>query len=217
MRYKAVIFDLDGTLLDTIDDLADSMNAVLMKHGFSTYPVDNYKYFVGNGMEQLVRAAMPSGYDDERLIMQMVEDMRCEYNKRWNAKTKPYDDIRTLLLQLEKRGLIICVLSNKPDDFTKLVVKNYFPYNRWSVIYGQRPNIPRKPHPAGALEIALELDLTTDEILYLGDTNTDMKTAKSAGMFAVGALWGFRTKNELIESGADTVISAPLQLLEMLE
>ncbi len=216
MNYKAVIFDLDGTLLDTLEDLADSMNAVLERNSYPTYPVDAYKYLVGNGMRTLVRRAFPDDMQEDENIDRGVSAMRDEYSRRWKNKTKPYAGIAEMLNSLVNRGLKIAVLSNKSDDFTKLIIKNLLPEWNFDLVFGERPGISIKPNPAGALEIARTLEISPAEFLYLGDTGVDMKTAVSAGMYAVGVLWGFREAEELAECGAKLLIDHPSSILDLL-
>ena len=215
-KFKAVIFDLDGTLLDSIEDLADSMNAVLAKAGYPVHDLQSYKYFVGNGMKNLVINALPPEHRNEDTIKIYTQKMKEEYAKRWNVKTRPYEGIPELLDALETMGMDMAVLSNKPDNFTKIIVEELLPKWKFSVVFGERTSVPRKPDPTGALEIAHILNLKPHEVLYLGDTGTDMKTAVSAGMYAVGALWGFREKDELLENGAKVIIQNPLELLNIL-
>ncbi len=217
MKYKGIIFDLDGTLLDTIEDLADSMNSVLAKHGFPEHPVSSYKIFVGNGMEVLVRRALPENVKDEELVMKCLSAMREEYGKRWDNKTRPYDGINELLDRLAEEGIKTAVLSNKPHDFTEVIVNKYFPDHKFEAVLGQRSSVPPKPDPAGALEISRLMGIPPENILYLGDSNTDMKTANAAGMYAVGALWGFRTAEELKENGAKALVSKPSEVLDIIE
>lgn len=215
-KFKAVIFDLDGTLLDTIEDLADLMNAVLAESGYPVHDLQSYKYFVGNGMEKLAYNALPPEHRDEATVKIIAQKMKMEYAKRWNVKTRPYEGIPELLDALEAMGMDLAVLSNKPDNFVKIIIKELLPAWNFAVAYGERATIPRKPDPAGAFEIARILNLKPHEIIYLGDTNTDMKTATSAEMYAVGVLWGFRQKDELIASGADVIIQNPLELLDII-
>jgi len=215
-NYRAVIFDLDGTLLDSIEDLSDSMNAVLKDAGYPIHEIQSYKYFVGNGMEKLVFNALPQEYRCEDTIKKLTEKMNQEYDKRWNVKTHPYDGIAELLDALITKNIDMAVLSNKPDKFTKIIVKELLSNWKFHVVYGERKFVPKKPDPTGAIEIAHTLGLKPREIIYLGDTNTDMQTAISAGMYAVGALWGFREKDELVSSGAKAVIQKPLELLNFM-
>ncbi|MDP3286355.1 MAG: HAD family hydrolase [Desulfobacterales bacterium] len=213
MKFKAVLFDLDGTLLDTIDDLADSMNSVLEKHGFPKHSIDKYKYFVGDGMDVLARRALPVSCKDESLIAGCVAAMKEEYSSRWADKTRPYDGIPELLDALSASGARLSILSNKPHEPTGIVVSKMLADWKFEMVVGVRDGVPRKPDPAAAISIAKSLGIAPDEFLYLGDTNTDMKTAVAAGMFSAGALWGFRTAGELIEAGARILIRYPTDLL----
>ncbi len=216
MKYKAVIFDLDGTLLDTIDDLGDSMNSVLERHGYPMHDLGAYKYFVGNGMRNLVERALPEDKRDSASIGLALMEMRDEYAKRWADKTRPYPGIPALLDALTMKGIKLAVLSNKLDRFSNDIVKKLLPDWNFYPVYGEREGVPIKPNPAGALEIAQILGLSPEEFLYLGDTGTDMKTAVSAGMYAIGVLWGFRDAGELMNNGANMLITDPLEILKLL-
>jgi phosphoglycolate phosphatase len=214
--YKAVIFDLDGTLLDTLDDLADSVNAVLLTHGYKTHGRESYRYFVGDGIINLILRALPDEAADELSAKSLLPEVDAEYNNRWHAKTAPYPGIKSLLTRLSSKGIKLAVLSNKPHIFTTQIVQHFFPETAFEMVFGARDGIPRKPDPAAAIDIAHRLALPPNSILYLGDTNTDMKTAVSAGMFAVGAAWGFRPVEELVEAGANSIIEQPGDLINLL-
>lgn len=216
MKYRAVLFDLDGTLLDTIEDLGDSMNTVLNRYGFPVHNLERYKYFVGDGIENMVKRALPDGEQNEELIKKCVGSMREEYDIHFADKTHPYEGIPELLDSLTDIGIKMTILSNKPDDFTNKMVDKLLSEWHFDMVAGERASIPRKPDPAAAIEITKILGLLPAEFLYLGDTATDMKTATSAGMYPVGALWGFRTADELMKSGAKTLIIKPITLLELL-
>ncbi|HHZ16718.1 MAG TPA: HAD family hydrolase [Peptococcaceae bacterium] len=214
MKYQAVIFDLDGTLLNSLEDLADSTNAVLARRGHPCHASEKYNYFVGDGMMNLLRRALPADCQDNDYIEQCVLEMKEEYGKRWCEKTRPYPGVMELLPKLREKGLKLAVLSNKPHEFTQVVVEKYFP-GQFDLAFGERLGVPRKPDPQGALDIAKSLQVSPAEILYLGDTNTDMRTAVGAGMFPVGVLWGFRPAEEILEAGARVLIKHPLELLEL--
>ncbi|MBC9785724.1 HAD family hydrolase [Heliobacterium chlorum] len=213
MTYKAVLFDLDGTLLDTLDDLANSMNRVLAQGGFPTHDVACYRYFVGDGLLTLVKRVLPEECRDEETVQRCFTAMQAEYGRRWAELTRPYDGIPELLQQLAERAIPLTILSNKPDEWTQIMVRHFFPQQAFQLVYGQRPSVPKKPDPAGALEIAAALDIPPEQFLYLGDTNTDMQTANSAGMMAIGVLWGFRPAEELLAAGAKKLIAQPSELL----
>jgi phosphoglycolate phosphatase len=216
VQYKATLFDLDGTLLDTLEDLADSMNAVLECRGLPTHEVEEYKFMVGDGVSTLARKALPMEWCGEQTIADCVMEMRDEYKRRWDKKTRPYDGIPDLLDALTGRGLALTVLSNKPDDFTRLCISKFLGNWRFDAIQGVDEGVRKKPDPSGALTIAAKLDIPPAEFLYVGDTNTDMQTAVAAGMYPVGALWGFRTAGELLASGAKVLIERPGDLLKLL-
>ena len=213
---KAVLFDLDGTLLDTLTDLADSMNVVLSGFGFSMHSREAYRYFVGDGMEMLAHRVLPEEQRTPSMIQRCAEAMRVRYQEHWADSSAPYQGVPELLDALIRRDLCLNILSNKPDDFTRLMVNHFLPDWRWNQVRGARPEMPRKPDPVGALAVAEQLNFAPHQFLYLGDTNTDMRTATAAGMYPVGALWGFRTRQELDESGAKTVLHHPLDLLQLL-
>lgn len=215
MRFKAAVFDLDGTLADTLEDLADSMNAALEEFGFPRHGVDPYRYFVGRGMLNLARSAAPEG-TDEAALADLRDNMVARYRSNWAVKTRPYSGIPELLPAMKKRGLRLAVLSNKPDVFTKLMVERFFP-GVFDSVAGARDDVPIKPDPAGALAIARDFGVDPAACLYLGDTNTDMKTGRAAGMFTIGVSWGFRPVRELEEAGAQAVIDAPAEALRYIE
>ncbi|HEY3323958.1 MAG TPA: HAD family hydrolase [Planctomycetota bacterium] len=215
MSYKAVLFDLDGTLLNTLDDLADSMNSALRELGCPEHPVNAYKHFVGDGVLTLAKRTLPNERLDDPTIQKAVTLMRAQYSQRWSAKTKPYPGILELLESLTARKIRCAVLSNKPDDFTKLMVAKMLSRGTFEHVAGARAGVPHKPDPAGALEIAKLMKLSPAEFVYLGDTNTDMRTAVSAGMFPVGALWGFREAKELSDNGAKVLVKEPREVLDL--
>jgi phosphoglycolate phosphatase len=217
MVYKALIFDLDGTLLNTLDDLGNAMNRVLAKEGFPLHPVDAYRYFVGDGVTMLVTRTLPEDKRDTDTIQRCLEVFREDYSQSWNIKTKPYNGIPEMLDAVAARGLKMAILSNKPHDFTKYCVAELLPDWKFEMVLGQRDGIPRKPDPMGALEIADYFQLPVSEILYLGDTAVDMQTAIAAQMFPVGVLWGFRPREELQQSGARVLLSQPSELLSFLD
>lgn len=208
MNYPAAIFDFDGTLVDTLDDLADSMNAVLADHSFPTHPTDSYRYFVGNGMYNLARAAAPAD-TPEATLRRLAEAMGKRYGDNWANKSKPYAGIPELLAALRESGMRLAILSNKPDAFTKAMADHFFPAGTFDAVRGATEELPIKPDPAGALLLSGRFGIEPARFLYLGDTNTDMKTGLAAGMFTVGVTWGFRPERELRESGAQAIVHAP--------
>lgn len=215
--FRAVIFDMDGTLLDTLEDIADSMNAVLKEMGFPVHNIEAYKAFTGDGIVPLVERAFPPEFRDKETVQAGVEKMQKEYTLHWSSKTRPYDGIPELLDELVQRKIQMTILSNKLDRFTKLAARKFL--SAWSFVQvkGITPLIPKKPAPYGALLIARDLGFSPEEFVYIGDTDVDMKTANAAGMFPVGALWGFRSREELIENGAKVVVETPLEVLRLFD
>jgi phosphoglycolate phosphatase len=194
VSVRAVLFDLDGTLLDTLEDLADSANAVLGESGFPTHPVEAYRYFVGDGARVLMTRVLPAASRDEANITHCLRRFVAAYAERWNIKTHPY-----------------------PHDATVRCVRELLKGWEFDVVLGQQEGRPRKPAPEGALLIARELGVHPGDVLYLGDTATDMQTAIAAGMIPVGALWGFRTEDELVASGARMLVGSPVEILAILD
>ncbi|HEY9068954.1 MAG TPA: HAD family hydrolase [Candidatus Ozemobacteraceae bacterium] len=215
-RYRGIVFDLDGTLLDTLTDIADSANRVLRRRGFAAHPVDAYRYFVGDGMRMLAERVLPADRRTPELAESLFHEIHTEYGSHWADVTVAYDGIAGLLEMLAGRGMSLSVLSNKPDGFTTAMVRHYFPGTPFRCVYGAGNGIPRKPDPAGALRIATESGIPAEAFLYLGDTMVDMKTATAAGMFPIGALWGFRDEAELREGGAKLLVRHPAELAAVL-
>lgn len=214
MNLRAAVFDLDGTLLDTIEDLTDSMNAALSAQGYPVLTAAECKTLVGDGLSVFIKRALPaSRRDDPQVVRQLLEAMRAEYRVRSTVKTRPYAGVPEMLKALAERGVPLAVLSNKPHAATVAVVDHFFPGAPFRAVFGARESVAIKPDPAAALEIAALLGLPPAAILYLGDTNTDMATAAAAGMFGVGAVWGFRTPAELLASGARALAERPGDVL----
>lgn len=217
MNFQAVIFDLDGTLLNTLDDIANSVNTMLVRYGFPTHEVRAYRYFVGDGVTMLISRAIPAEKRNDDVLTECLRAFLEDYNRTWDQNTRLYKGISELLDALTIRHVKMAILSNKPDDFTKRCVHKLLAGWRFEVVLGQRNGIPHKPDPSGAHEIAGILGITPARFLYLGDTAVDMKTAVHAGMFPLGALWGFRPEGELLEHGAEAIIEKPMDLLNYLE
>jgi phosphoglycolate phosphatase len=216
MPYKAVLFDLDGTLLDTLEDLGNASNRVLQSQGFPTHPINAYRYFVGDGAKTLIHRILPENQRNEEMIERCLNIFREDYGQNWNIRTRPYDGVPEMLDTLQAKELKLSILTNKPHEFTIHCVSSLLPDWHFDIVYGQRDGVPRKPDPAGAIEIAENLHIPPEEFLYLGDTGTDMRTAVAAGMHPVGVLWGFRQKKELEENGAQVLIEHPSEFIGIL-
>jgi len=210
VRFKAVIFDLDGTLLNTLEDLADSMNCVLERNRLPEHNLAAYRYFVGDGIEMLVRRALPFEVASENDFQRFVREMKSEYASRWLLKTRPYPGVPEMLAAFAPAGVAMAGISNKPDDASNESVKSLLLNIDFRILLGATPERPKKPDPSAALEIASRLGISPEDFLFMGDTSIDMQTACAAGMFPVGALWGFRPAEELIASGAK-VLAAEAQ------
>lgn len=208
---------MDGTLLDTLADLGDAMNRVLAQHGFATHPVDAYRQFVGSGAGQLVARALPANAQDDDTKGECLQAFLREYEAGWQIKTSLYEGVPELLDALAARHIPMAVLTNKPQAFAELCMREFL--SRWdfSLTLGQMPGVPVKPDPAGPRQVIRHLGVQPDEILYLGDTDVDMFTAVNAGMHPVGVLWGFRPQKELLESGAAATLAHPMELLRFLD
>ena len=216
MKFDAVCFDLDGTLLDTLDDIAYCTNKILSERGYPLYDVDAFRNFVGDGTEMLMTRVLPAEDRNETLIEECRKDFETIYRNCWKRQTLPYKDIPELLDALTKLELKLTVLSNKPQEFTVLTVDDLLQDWTFDVILGQRDGVPKKPDPTAMVEICEQLTIPSEEFLYLGDTATDMKTAVAAGCYPVGVSWGFRTEKELRDNGAQAIIKKPLDALDLL-
>jgi phosphoglycolate phosphatase len=213
---SAVFLDLDGTLLDSVQDLADAANAALRAFKLPEHPVHAYKYFVGDGFEMLIERASPKNTDPD-LRLRIMRHAREEYRRNWAKSSKPYPGIPEMLAKLQKRKIPLIVLSNKPHELTLPVMQHFFPSIRFARIQGSPPGIRAKPDPALALAILQELGLEAREVLFMGDTGVDMTTAVNAGCFPVGVLWGFRTGEELRRHGARLILGKAEELFAHIE
>lgn len=214
---KAVIFDLDGTLADTIASITYCGNLALSRFGLPSFGEEDYKHFVGDGAAMLIRRALLAAGDERLEHFDEVYETYLEiFAKDCMYQVKPYEGICALLEELRRLSVRIAVLSNKPDRDSLRVVEALFGKGYFDFVQGQREDIPRKPDPAGVYRIMEAFVLPAGDFLYVGDSGVDMKTGRAAGIFTVGVLWGFRDREELVENGADAVISKPLELLSHL-
>jgi phosphoglycolate phosphatase len=216
MNCKAVLFDLDGTLIDSLAGLAEAMNLLLARLGYPAHSVEEYKYFVGSGIEEAILRALPEQECHTFPIERLVADYRALYDTIWPQKSPPYEGVSEMLAGLRKRKIKTAVLSNKSDDFTRRMATRLFPAHEFEAAQGERPGVPRKPDPTAALQIAERLGLNPANFIFLGDSGIDMETAVRAGMYPVGVLWGFRRAEELSSHGARELIHHPLELVDLL-
>jgi len=217
MRPAALLFDLDGTLLDTLEDLGGAMNRVLVAQGLPAHPVDAYRAFVGDGIARMAERALPPGCRTSSTVATTVEAMRLEYARSWAGQTHAYAGIPELFDALTARRLPLAVLSNKPHDFTVAMVAHFL--GRWPfrAVEGCRAGRPPKPDPTAALAIAGQVGAEPAACLFVGDSAVDVLTARGAGMVSVGVGWGFRGEAELCAAGAAHMIHAPLELLRLVD
>ena len=215
--FKAVIFDLDGTLLDTIEDIATSLNSVLAHHGYPTHTIDECRMLVGYGMQELVRSALPSEAQDEPIFLKMLVELKQAYAENWKVKSKPFDGIGRLLDTIDAMKLKKAILSNKPDAFTKLCADELLASWNFDVVMGHHEGIAHKPAPEGALLIAKMLDVEPSSVLYVGDSGIDMLTAVAAEMYPLGVLWGYRDEEDLRANGAASIVRNPDEIVSLLE
>lgn len=213
MDIRGVIFDLDGTLLNTLEDLADAANATLTHFGFPGHSLDAYRYFVGEGLATLITRIVPEKNRSQQEIAACMAHFMQVYSRNWDLKSRPYPGITEMLAQLRQTGLQLAVLSNKPHAFTQLCVQHFFPSITFDFVYGQREGILKKPDPAGAKEIASLMHLLPQQILYVGDSSIDMQTGNGAGMLTMGVLWGFRERRELEENKAGMIVGQPQEIV----
>ncbi|MGP8079724.1 MAG: HAD family hydrolase [Dehalococcoidales bacterium] len=216
MKHRAVLFDLDGTLLNTLQDVAGAVNKGLARLGFPQHSVEAYKNLIGEGRDVLALRALPENHRDADTGKKLLDLINADYAIHWADHTRPYPGIPELLDALTAGGIKITVLSNKADDLTNMCVTKLLARWHFALVAGSRPSVPNKPNPAGTLELAKQLDISPAEFLYLGDSDIDMKTAIGAGMYPIGAGWGFRSEQELLAAGAKAVIKQPEELLKYL-
>lgn len=213
MKIKAVIFDLDGTLLNTLDDLADSVNCTMQKFGFPTRTIDEVRNFVGNGVGMLIKRSMPEG--DEEKFQECLSAFREDYSKNMRNKTAPYDGIIDLIKSLREKGMKIAVVSNKFDGAVKELCDFYFK-DLIDKPVGESEKVRKKPAPDSVLNVLECFNIEKHEAVYVGDSDVDMDTAKNAGVKSIGVTWGFRSAELLKEHGADYTVNKPCEILNLI-
>ncbi|WP_307291823.1 HAD family hydrolase [Flavobacterium sp. SORGH_AS_0622] len=215
MKFKGIIFDLDGTLVNSLEDISDAMNTVLTGLNYPTHTYDTYQYFIGSGLRNLVSKALPASNNSEEQIENCFDCMIDTYREVCTIKTKPYEGIVELLDNLASQNIKLAVFSNKADELTKKIAAEIFP-DYFDAAVGLSTEELKKPNPFEALEISKNWNLKPEEILFVGDSDIDMQTAVNATMFPVGVSWGYRIEDELIASGAKVVIHNPSDLIQLL-
>lgn len=216
--YKACIFDLDGTLTDTLESLTYSVNATLEELGLEQITAKQCKAFVGNGARRLIEQSLQvAGDPDAKRIEEAMEVYRRIFKKYCTYHVAPYDGIVEMLLELKEQGVLLAVLSNKPHLQTKDVVATFFAEDTFSEVYGQQEGIPRKPDPAAVHLILEKLGINPEKCLYIGDSDVDMQTGRAAGVPTVGVTWGFRTKEVLVDHGATYVVDKPEEIISIVK
>ena len=211
MPYQTAVFDLDGTLLDTLEDLYLATNAALERHSLPRRSRDEVRLFVGNGVEMLIRRAVPAGTDEET-ILAVLADFKTAYAAICEDHTKPYDGILDMLAALRERGIRVAVVSNKFDAATKKLCEKYFE-DLVEVAIGERAGVRKKPAPDTVYEALKELGVTAEGAVYIGDSDVDIQTARNCGMQCISVTWGLRDKDFLIENGAKALVDTPEKLL----
>lgn len=218
MKYRAAIFDMDGTLVNSLEDIADAVNEMLTHYGFEHHTLEEYRYFVGNGSRKLIeRSIAKERVSDKKFVDEALKFYDGCYQRRLTNKTKPYEGILEMLERLKKKNIPMGCVSNKQDFGVQAIVEKLFPAGMFDAAIGDREGLPRKPDPTKVLKMASEFGVAPSEVAYFGDTSVDMQTAHNAGFFAIGVTWGFRPRSELVESGAALIIDQPLELFDHVE
>ena len=214
---KLIIFDLDGTLLNTIADLATSVNFALTKNNFPQHDIADYNLFIGNGINKLLERALPRNSRNDETIRNIKKEFFLHYNNHNTDLTTPYEGIHFILQELQTKGIKLAVASNKYHEGTVRLTRHYFPDIDFVAVLGQRENIPIKPNPAIVNEILSISGIKADSALYAGDSGVDMETAKNSGVTSIGVTWGFRPREELDKFSPDYIIYYPFEILRIAE
>ncbi len=213
---KLIIFDLDGTLLNTIADLARSTNYALAKYGFPVHEVSEYNFFVGNGIQKLLERALPDGQKTTENVAKIKEAFLSYYDTHDTDESTPYPGIEDLLIGLQNRGIKLAVASNKYHSATKRLVKHFFPDIHFAKVFGQREGINPKPDPTIVFDILTATNTNKEDVIYVGDSGVDMQTANNAGITSVGVTWGFRPRAELESFSPNYIVDSAEQILNLI-
>ena len=213
MRYKLVIFDLDGTLLDTIDDLKEAVNHAMSLRGFPTFTRDEVMAMVGHGARNLMRKALPVGHKDDDMVDAAYNDFRAYYITHIDIHTKPFPGIQDLLVKLYQEGVMLAVASNKFQEGTEHLIKEFFPEIPFVAVLGGRPGFPLKPDPEIIGEVLRKADIEKKDAVMIGDSDTDMETAANGGIRSIAVNWGYRNMNEVVGL---SIANSAQELLKML-
>ncbi len=216
-KYDVCVFDLDGTLIDSLGDLADCCNEALMLHELPAHPIDSYRNFVGSGIKNLIKRSMGDKSCDEKLVTSVYRAFNMLYREKCLEHTRPYKGVSALLAQLRFNGIKVAVLSNKADNFAKKIVNELFDDSEFDLVWGKKENFPIKPSPESLNEIIKELGSVKERCLYIGDSDVDVITAKNAGVDFCGVEWGFRGVEELVRNGAKITVSKPHSIFELVQ
>lgn len=214
---KLVLFDLDGTLLNTLDDLADSCNYMLEEYGFPTYETEKYKYFVGNGMPNLVERIIPEDKYSDELHKECLAFFKKRYSQHYMDKTRAYDGIKELVAELKNKGYKVGIVSNKAHEATEVIVDKLLGSDLFDTVNGKREGYSTKPDPTLTLKVIGDMGCSPHETVFIGDSGMDAKTAVNVGCTGIGVLWGFRDEAELRENGAHYTVNKPQEILRILE
>ncbi|MFP4060039.1 MAG: HAD family hydrolase [Bacteroidota bacterium] len=213
MKFEGVIFDLDGTLIDSLLDLANSGNSLLQKYGWPVHAADDYRHFIGSGAPKLVERIIPAEYRDKERIEELTLEFKALYRDNCDITSKAYPLIKEVVLKLKEMGIRMAILSNKPHELTVRCVKKMLPESCFDIIMGQVDGEPRKPDPKVALDIAREMEIEPSKMVFIGDMEIDIITAVKGGFEPVAVSWGLRNKAELKEFGAKRIIDSPGEII----
>ena len=213
MKYQAAIFDMDGTLIDSLEDLTDSVNEAMAHYDFPSHTLEECRYFVGNGARKLIERSIPKDKaDNSDFVSEVLEYYNGCYKRHLTNKTHPYNGIVDMLQNLQSKKISLGVCTNKQQFAADEIISAMFSTDIFGAVIGDQKGLPRKPDPAKVLKIAAQFNVKPEHVAYFGDTSVDMETAHNAGFLSIGVTWGFRPKSELIESGAEIIINHPSEL-----